>query len=133
MCGATTPDLVATLCHAPPTPLMNAAEYRTRFAALPEAIRASVTAAWGAPPDSDPVAHHLHLGHLIVAVQPPRDGDGDKRAAYHDPTRPPDHRCIAYHLWLQDAHALIQLGTHGYTEWLPGKARRCRPRACRWH
>ena len=51
--------------------------------------------------------------------------DGDRKAAYHDPDAPPTHAYLAFYLGLRAIEridALIHLGTHGTTEWLPGKA-----------
>ncbi|PNB40375.1 hypothetical protein C1X73_36730, partial [Pseudomonas sp. FW305-130] len=42
---------------------------------------------------------------------------------YHDLERAPTHAYLAFHLGLrQGFDALVQLGTHGTAEWLPGKA-----------
>ncbi len=131
-------DATASLCHAPATPLLSVAEYRRRFAALPAALQEAALAAWG-DPAGDPgvvdghfTARQLRLGHVGAFIQPDRGGAGDRRAAYHDPDRPPRHGFIAFYLSLA-ADALVHLGTHGSLEWLPGKAAAlsaaCWPRA----
>ena len=62
-------------------------------------------------------------GHLTVFLQPDRGRDSDRKAGYHDPERLPTHAYLAFHLGLrQHFDVLVQLGTHGTTEWLPGKA-----------
>ena len=57
------------------------------------------------------------------------------KAFYHDPECPPSHGYLAFYCGLralESIHALVHLGTHGTTEWLPGKAvalsTRCWPR-----
>jgi cobaltochelatase CobN len=100
------------------------ADYVRLFAALPEPFRAAVVAAWGAPA-GEHVFSAIRAGNLIVALQPDRGRPDEHEAAYHDPNRPPCHRYVAFHLWLRHVvrlDALIQLGTHGTLEWLPGKA-----------
>ncbi|MCJ2025415.1 cobaltochelatase subunit CobN [Methylobacterium sp. J-067] len=56
-------------------------------------------------------------------LQPDRGRDADRKAGYHDPDRVPTHAYLAFHLGLRrHFDVLVQLGTHGTTEWLPGKA-----------
>ncbi|SFK78818.1 cobaltochelatase subunit CobN [Methylorubrum salsuginis] len=62
-------------------------------------------------------------GRLTVFLQPDRGRAADRKAGYHDPDEPPTHAYLAFYLGLRThADALIHLGTHGTTEWLPGKA-----------
>jgi cobaltochelatase CobN len=107
------------------------ADYRRWFAELPEALRQSITDAWGEP-ETDPrlvddgfrIAAMI-AGNLVVAVQPDRGRPDSRAADHHDPALPPRHAYAAFYLWLRhgfDAHAMIHLGTHGTLEWLPGKA-----------
>ncbi|GEP04115.1 cobaltochelatase subunit CobN [Methylobacterium oxalidis] len=61
-------------------------------------------------------------GGLEIFLQPDRGRGGDRKAGYHDPDEPPSHPYLAFHLGLRrHFDALIHLGTHGTTEWLPGK------------
>ena len=130
----TPPDtgvLTDLLCHEPATPFLSLADYDTLFATLPPAIRTATLAAWG-PPGTDPsvqagqfALRHMRLGRLVVAVQPDRGSQADRRAGYHDPDTPARHGYLAFHLWLRHrarVHAMVHLGTHGTLEWLPGKA-----------
>ena len=117
-------------------------DYEAAFATLPEALQASVVAAWG-PPSGDPSAVYGHFnlpavcyGNIIVALQPERGLVADRKAAYHDPAIPPRHAYIAFYLWLRSPariDAMIHLGAHGTLEWLPGKSvalsTACTPRA----
>ncbi|PBB21161.1 cobaltochelatase subunit CobN [Mesorhizobium sp. WSM4313] len=64
------------------------------------------------------------FGNVTVALAPDRGRSADRRADYHDPTRPPRHELIAFGLWLQKSlgvHAIVHVGAHGTLEWLPGK------------
>ncbi|GEP10581.1 cobaltochelatase subunit CobN [Methylobacterium gnaphalii] len=62
-------------------------------------------------------------GHLTVFLQPDRGRAADRKAGYHDPDEPPTHAYLAFYIGLRTRFdALIHLGTHGTTEWLPGKA-----------
>lgn len=105
------------------------AEYRAALAALPEALRAELHAAWGEPeadPDAQAGALHfraLRTGRAILALQPERGRSEARGDEYHDLTRTPRHGYVAFHLWLrQQVDALVQIGAHGTLEWLPGKA-----------
>lgn len=105
--------------------------YRAALAALPDALRAEIDAAWGAP-DADPDVRDGHLvfrastnGHVVVALQPERGRPEDRASAYHDQRRPPRHAYVAFHLWLRAVarvDAIVHMGAHGTLEWLPGKA-----------
>jgi len=62
-------------------------------------------------------------GHVALFLQPDRGRSTDRKAGYHDPDAVPTHAYLAFHLGLRNRFdALIHLGTHGTTEWLPGKA-----------
>jgi cobaltochelatase CobN len=111
------------------------AEYGAWLATLPEEARGALTDAWGAPED-DPTRRDgafrfrqvrgkgsADEAGCALFLQPDRGRDADRKAGYHDPDRVPTHAYLAFHLGLRrDFDALVQLGTHGTTEWLPGKA-----------
>ncbi|MCJ2060507.1 cobaltochelatase subunit CobN [Methylobacterium sp. J-048] len=62
-------------------------------------------------------------GSIALFLQPDRGRDPDRKVGYHDPDRVPTHAYLAFHLGLRrNFDALVQLGTHGTAEWLPGKA-----------
>ena len=94
------------------------------------------------PPDGDALIHELadgleyedvrnsdklallDLGHVLVAVQPPRGFGEDPIAVYHSPDLPPTEHYVGFYRWLEDewgAHAVVHAGKHGTLEWLPGK------------
>ena len=108
------------------------ATYRDWLATIPAAARDALIAAHGAarrptpPATATPSASAPSAdGNLTIALQPPRDATPDRKARYHDPDAPPGHGYLAFYLALREVagiDALIHLGTHGTTEWLPGKA-----------
>ncbi|GJE26296.1 cobaltochelatase subunit CobN [Methylobacterium organophilum] len=132
------PALMAALTEAPPTFTVSLAAYEAWFAGLPEASRDTLIAQWGPPQEdplcrdgafrfrmlrADPASPRAGEGHLSLFLQPDRGRAADRKAGYHDPDAPPTHAYLAFHLGLREKFdALIQLGTHGTTEWLPGKA-----------
>jgi cobaltochelatase CobN len=128
---AVPPVEARTLTGISPAPILSLEDYARLLVELPAAFVARVTACWGTPAE-DPAVQggafalpHLRAGAIVLALQPDRGARGDRRAGYHDPDTPPRHAYIAFHLWLRrvlDVHALVQLGTHGTLEWLPGKA-----------
>lgn len=105
--------------------------YRAWLATIPPEARDALLAAHGAP-EADPACtdgafrfRAVHDGALTIALQPPRDATPDRKARYHDPDAPPGHGYLAFYRALRETvgiDALIHLGTHGTTEWLPGKA-----------
>jgi cobaltochelatase CobN len=119
------------------------AAYEDWLATLPEAARDTLTAEWGQP-EADPAcrdgsfrfpmvdpghapenrdAERRPSGRLAIFLQPDRGRATDRKAGYHDPDAVPTHAYLAFHLGLRENFdALIHLGTHGTTEWLPGKA-----------
>lgn len=107
------------------------ATYYTWLAAIPATAREALLAAHGSP-EADPACRDgtfrfraVRYGKLTVALQPARDATPDRKAVYHDPDAPPGHGYLAFYLALRRSEAidaLIHLGTHGTTEWLPGKA-----------
>ena len=126
-------------------------DYAAWLAGLPETARDALAARWGEP-GADPACRDGVFGFrmvsgrrdlpppsagkrsqrsgpgegggtLAVFLQPDRGRDGDRKAGYHDPDAVPTHAYLAFHLGLrQHFDALVQLGTHGTTEWLPAKA-----------
>ncbi|MEP2714969.1 cobaltochelatase subunit CobN [Pseudophaeobacter sp.] len=105
------------------------ADYLAALASLPEALRAPLGEAWGAPeedPDFHDGAFHfqaLKAGKALIALQPERGEVQSRVEDYHDLDRPPRHAYVAFYLWLRSqSDALVHIGAHGTLEWLPGKA-----------
>lgn len=123
--------LMAALTAGPAELALPLAAYRGRLASIPAEARAALLAAHGEP-ETDPACRDgsfrfrvVRDGNLSIALQPPRDATPDRKARYHDPDAPPGHGYLAFYLALREIlriDALIHLGTHGTTEWLPGKA-----------
>lgn len=100
------------------------ADYLRAFATLPESLRDQITSAWGVATE-DFHFRAKRLGAMLVAIQPDRASPDTRKASYHDTALLPCHAYIAFYLWLrhsEEIDAVIQLGTHGTLEWLPGKA-----------
>nr|WP_135297268.1 cobaltochelatase subunit CobN [Methylorubrum sp. Q1]TFZ60676.1 cobaltochelatase subunit CobN [Methylorubrum sp. Q1] len=144
--------LMAALTEGEPGFSVSLAEYAAWFGGLPEERRAELVERWGAPKDDpacrdgafrfrmvraaatrtpSPRAQGQGFGDpsrefeagLTLFLQPDRGRSTDRKAGYHDPDEPPTHAYLAFYLGVRRAFdALIHLGTHGTTEWLPGKA-----------
>jgi cobaltochelatase CobN len=79
--------------------------------------------------DSDYLFAAMTLGHVVVALQPPRGYGMNPDAIYHTPDLPPTHHYAAFYRWLAapaedggwGADAIVHVGKHGTLEWLPGK------------
>jgi cobaltochelatase CobN len=124
-------NLMRALTEGPADFVVPLASYRAWLATIPATARDALLDSHGAPetdPACDGEAFRFRLvrfGKLAIALQPPRDASPDRKARYHDPDAPPGHAYLAFYLGLREvlhADALIHLGTHGTTEWLPGKA-----------
>ncbi|KRE22194.1 hypothetical protein ASE66_27520 [Bosea sp. Root483D1] len=123
--------LMHALTEGPADFAVPLASYRAWLVAIPADARETLLASHGQP-EADPACdgeafrfRTVQWGHLTIALQPPRDVSPDRKARYHDPDAPPGHAYLAFYLGLREvlrADALIHLGTHGTTEWLPGKA-----------
>lgn len=136
--------LMDALTAGAPSFSVSLADYAAWFEALPEERRVELTERWGAPGD-DPLCRDgafrfrmmradynpspsvgegaCGAGGLTLFLQPDRGRAADRKAGYHDPDEPPTHAYLAFYLGLRrNFDALIHLGTHGTTEWLPGKA-----------
>jgi len=105
-------------------------EYRKALAALPEALRADLYAAWGEPEADVAVVDGafrfaaLSVGNVLVALQPERGDSASRDGDYHDLSRCPRHGYVAFYLWLRERgmDSLVHIGAHGTLEWLPGKS-----------
>jgi cobaltochelatase CobN len=106
--------------------------YRQWFATLPPALQEQVGGKWGRAPGTvyvdqssgELVFAGLDLGHVVIAVQPPRGFGEDPIAVYHSPDLAPTHHYLGFYRWLDEgwgADAIVHAGKHGTLEWLPGK------------
>ncbi len=113
--------------------LLPARGYRDWFETLPEAMRLEVEEAFGPPPgelmtvERDGatffVVPKLDYGNVIVLPQPVRGARMDAKLQHNDRV-PPPHQYLAVYWWLREvwkADALLNYGTHGTHEFLPGR------------
>ncbi|MFA5330832.1 MAG: cobaltochelatase subunit CobN [Methanoregula sp.] len=114
---------------------MDTDTYTAWFLTLPPTVRERVNATWGRPPGAGMVHEGkilitgLSLGNATVHVQPKRGCfgarcDGQVCKILHDPDCPPPHQYLATYHWIEDifgADVIVQVGTHGNLEFLPGK------------
>ncbi|QBX56936.1 cobaltochelatase subunit CobN [Nocardioides seonyuensis] len=115
---------------------IDAEQYRRWTAHLPQALRDSMTEAWGEAPGSlfvndagEIVIATLVAGNVVIMIQPPRGFGENPVAIYHDPDLAPTHHYMAAYRWLEEspesggfgANAIVHVGKHGSLEWLPGK------------
>ena len=122
---------VEALAESGQAVLLPVAEYSRWFAEMPEPLRKSVVAAWGTPAEAKIMMHNgsfvlpmLRLGNVIVLPEPMRGWLDDPRKMLHSKELPPTHQYLAVYQWLNrvfKADAMINLGRHGSSEWLPGK------------
>ncbi len=106
-------------------------QYLKWFAELPESFRRSVMDEWGPPGKStimsvgnDFILPMLRRGNLVILPEPMRGWLDDPHKLVHSATLAPPHQYLAVYLWLRhefNADAMVHLGRHGSSEWLPGK------------
>ena len=107
--------------------------YRAWFETLPQAMRLEVEASFGPPPgdlmtverDGETffVVPKLDYGNVLVLPQPVRGARMDAKLQHNDRV-PPPHQYLAVYWWLREvwqADALLNYGTHGTHEFLPGR------------
>jgi cobaltochelatase CobN len=114
---------------------MDTTTYGAWFATLPSPVQERVNATWGIPPGEGMVYNGnllitgLSFRNATVHVQPKRGCfgarcDGQVCKILHDPDCPPPHQYLATYHWIEDifgADVIVQVGTHGNLEFLPGK------------
>jgi cobaltochelatase CobN len=113
---------------------INPSKYEHYFNQLSEINRTKMIENWGPPPGKgmvygeDLVVTGLTFGNVKVLAEPKRGCygarcDGEVCKILHNPDIPPTHQCYAAFKWIQEnSDLIISTGTHGYIEFLPGKA-----------
>lgn len=110
--------------------------YVDYFNGLSEAVRNDVIKFWQAPIgesmvyDEQLVITGIDFGNVLVMIQPKRGCYGAKCTGevcliLQDPKAPPSHHFLATYHYLNSifkADAVIDMGTHGCVEFLPGKS-----------
>ncbi|MBU1056042.1 MAG: cobaltochelatase subunit CobN [Proteobacteria bacterium] len=106
-------------------------QYKKWLKDVDKTFAANIEKDWGSPDDSDIMTRNgkfiipcIKLGNLILAPQPSRGWSDDPEKLFHSTVLYPHHQYTAFYLWLQNKikpDVMINLGTHGTHEWLPGK------------
>ena len=106
-------------------------KYEQWFASLPEKFQKAVTAEWGTARQAkmmffngDFILPMFRRGNVVILPEPMRGWLDDPHKLLHSATLAPPHQYLAVYLWLQHefrADAMVHLGRHGSSEWLPGK------------
>jgi len=106
-------------------------KYLQYYSSLSPFLRDQIETQWGAPKDDPTCIDGLFrlaihkFGNVVIGVQPARGYNIDPKDTYHDPALVPPHNYLAFYAWLRlefGVDALVHMGKHGNTEWLPGKA-----------
>ena len=111
-------------------------EYSLYFSGLPQKLQDDMNASWGEPPGegmvlgSEILITGILFGNVLTAVQPKRGCYGAKCTGevcriLHDPACPPPHQYFAVYSYIRNvfnADAVIDVGSDGNCEYLPGKA-----------
>ncbi|MFT3803890.1 MAG: cobaltochelatase subunit CobN [Burkholderiaceae bacterium] len=134
--NAASPGALAELVGGGKAVLLPLATYRRWLAEQPASLREAIDRVWGKPEDAKAmlwkdrtgaayfVLPVLRMGKVLLAPQPMRGWGIDIRRAYDVHELPPTHQYLAFYLWLQKEFkpdAVVNLGAHGTTEWLPGR------------
>lgn len=115
---------------------MSLKEYNNYYEDIPQKARDKIEEMWGKPLGEAMVHNNrliitgLDFGNIKLMVQPKRGCYGAKCTGevckiLHDPTCPPPHQYIATYRYIEyvlKSNAIINVGTGGSLEFLPGKS-----------
>ncbi len=109
--------------------LIDKEEFLTYFNMLSETLQQELIDYWGEGLGISMVYNNTYIvvpgvifGNVLITYQPSRGWDAVKD--YHSAYLPPPQDYVAFYKWLKynyQADALINLGTHGTLEFLPGR------------
>ncbi len=130
--GNYAPGEIVKLVKSNKVVLLPISEYKKWIKNVPYNFIEPVYKKWGKPEDSKIMVYKGNFiipmvkisKNVIILPQPSRGWGQDPIKMYHDVTLPPHHQYVAVYLWLKKefrADCLINLGTHGTHEWMPGK------------
>lgn len=116
--------------------LLETEKYLEWYQHCSPAVQEKIQEVWGEPPGKAMVYQDklvitgVEYGNVLIVVQPKRGClgakcDGQACKILHDPDCPPTHQYLAsYWYWdkVWGADALVNVGTHGNLEFLPGKS-----------
>lgn len=129
-------DLIEQLAKSGHAVLLPVETYKKWFAELPQAAQDFVIKSHGRPEVNTIMAYIdesgkryfvlpvIRYGNVLIGPQPSRGWTENPEHLYHDVSVSAPHQYIAFYLWLLKefrADAMLQFGTHGTHEWLPGK------------
>ncbi len=129
-------DMIEELAKSGHAVLLPVETYKKWFAELPQAAQDFVIKSHGRPEVNTIMAYIdeqgkryfvlpvIRYGNVLLGPQPSRGWTEDPEHLYHDVTISAPHQYIAFYLWLHKEFkpdAMLQFGTHGTHEWLPGK------------
>lgn len=110
--------------------------YKKWLAKLPKPSQDAIIKSWGKPEVNNMMAYIdeqgkryivlpvLRYGNVLLGPQPSKGWTENPDKLFHDLNFPPSHQYVGFYLWLHNefkADAMMQFGTHGTIEWLPGK------------
>lgn len=115
--------------------LLSSKEYMDYFNTFSLNLQKKIIKFWGEPPGEGMVLNNnmiitgLLFNNVIVAVQPKRGCfgsrcDGEVCKILHDPECPPTHQYLGSYYYFNhifNGDIIVHVGTHGNTEFLPGK------------
>lgn len=129
-------DEVDSLARSGRAVLLPLETYKAWFAELPLSSREMINEKWGLPDANTMMSYKddkgdryfvipaLQYGNILLSPQPSKGWTERPAGIYQDVTIPPSHHYVAFYFWLRKvfkADAMVQFGTHGTHEWLPGK------------
>ena len=113
--------------------LISTKDYRNLTKDIPQSLMRNLTDYWGSglgksmvytgSKEQYLVVPGIWFGKVFVTFQPSRGWEEISAENYHDLTIPPTQYYVAYYKWLDKVakvNAIINMGTHGTLEWLPG-------------
>lgn len=110
--------------------LLKKENYLDFFNALDKDLQEGIIKFWGEPiGDIMTINSHfklpiIELGNVYLCLQPSRSKVSGDSNDYHDKNLPPHHQYLAFYRYIEKiikADAIINMGTHGTEEFLPGK------------
>ncbi len=110
--------------------ILDKENYLNLISDLPEQLKHDTYKFWGTPigkimtENSNIKLPIIKLNNLYLCLQPSRSTVTGDPNEYHDKNLPPHHQYIAFYRYLEkilDVDAVINIGTHGTEEFLPGK------------
>lgn len=110
--------------------LLEKKTYLELISDLPDELKSEMIEFWDKPPGKIMISNGslklpiLKLGNVYLCLQPSRGMVSGDSSEYHDKNLPPHHQYLAFYRYLErvlDVDAIINIGTHGTEEFLPGK------------